>query len=122
MEELKKFESVCIFKEKTEIEAYEKFSSRIHEILETITKLDYIGIKNLAYEIKGNKKGYYVLLQFTATEKQVTELEKYYRLNDDIIKFITIRLQLLILTSKKNILKKGRNTNENNNKNKKTYF
>lgn len=92
MNELKNYESVCIFKEKTEIEVYEKFSARIHEILDNITKLDYIGIKNLAYEIKGNKKGYYVLLEFTATEKQVTELEKYYRLNDNIIKFITIRL------------------------------
>lgn len=91
MEKFKKYESLCIFKEKTEIEVYEKFSARIHEILNSI-KMDYRGVKTLAYEIKGNKKGYYVLLNFTATEKQVAKLEKYYKLNDDILKFITVEL------------------------------
>lgn len=92
MEELKNYESICIFKEKAEIDVYEKFSARIHRILDNITKLNYIGVKTLAYEIKGNKKGYFLELEFKATEKQITELEKYYRLNGDIIKFITIRL------------------------------
>ncbi len=92
MEEFKKYESVCILKENIGVKALDQFGIEVKDILKeaNITKIDDIGFKKLAYEIKGNKKGYYILLEFTTTEKQVAELEKYYRLNDDIIKFITV--------------------------------
>ena len=50
-----------------------------------------MGMRNLAYEIKKNKRGYYFVIYFKAEPKLVLELERLYRINEDILRFIVIR-------------------------------
>ena len=57
-----------------------------------VVKIDNWGLKNLAYRIKKNRKGHYVLLNITAPAKAIFEYERLMRLNEDIIRYMTIRV------------------------------
>ncbi len=50
-----------------------------------------MGLRKLAYEIGKNKEGYYVVFEFEAKPELIVELERNYRINDEIIKFIVVR-------------------------------
>lgn len=94
MENKRLYESVLIFK--GEFAEYE-YKKALNEIIEKvkdlidIKKVDEIGLKKLAYEVKQNKKGYYVVVYYKATSQSILEIERYFRIKDDIIKFITIK-------------------------------
>ena len=57
----------------------------------TIVSYDDIGTKNLAYEIEKNKRGYYYVIYFTAPSVSIGELERNYRVNESILRFIFIK-------------------------------
>ena len=50
-----------------------------------------MGKRKLAYEIKKNVEGYYVLYNFEANPGFIAELERVYRITDGILKFIVVR-------------------------------
>ena len=50
-----------------------------------------MGKKRLAYEIKKFHEATYILFNFEAKPDSITELERVYRITDDIIKFIVVR-------------------------------
>ena len=56
-----------------------------------IEKIKELGIKNLAYEVKNNKTGYYVDIEFLANDKDIKNLELYCRKNENILKWIFVR-------------------------------
>jgi len=60
-----------------------------------VTKTEYWGLRNLAYRIKKNRKGHYLLLNIEAPWAAVAEMERQERLNEDIIRFLTIRAEEL---------------------------
>ncbi|MGH7857798.1 MAG: 30S ribosomal protein S6 [Candidatus Binatia bacterium] len=68
---------------------------RVRSILEadkaTIRSLDEWGIRELAYNIQKQRRGYYVLVQYTASPQAVTELERQLRLADQALRFLTVR-------------------------------
>ena len=57
-----------------------------------IVKVDNWGLKNLAYRIKKNRKGHYVLLNIVAPAKAISEYERRIRLNEDIIRYMTVKV------------------------------
>jgi small subunit ribosomal protein S6 len=57
----------------------------------TIVACDEMGSKNLAYEIDNHKRGYYYVIYFTAPSESISELERNYRVNESIIRFIFIK-------------------------------
>jgi len=57
----------------------------------TIVSVDDMGSRNLAYEIEKQKRGYYYVIYFTAPSESVLELERNYRVNENIIRFIFIK-------------------------------
>ncbi|MBT7642262.1 MAG: 30S ribosomal protein S6 [Rhodobiaceae bacterium] len=57
-----------------------------------ITKIEYWGLKSLAYRVKKNRKGHYSLLNIDASHAAVAELERRISLNDDIIRSMTLRV------------------------------
>ena len=57
-----------------------------------VEKADNLGKKKLAYPVKKNAEGYYVVLYFTANPSIIAELERNYRITDDVIKFMTINV------------------------------
>ncbi len=58
-----------------------------------VVKVDNWGLKNLAYRIKKNRKGYYVLLNIVAPSKAINEYERVMRLNEDVIRFMTVKVE-----------------------------
>lgn len=57
-----------------------------------VVNVDNWGLKNLAYRIKKNRKGYYVVLNIAAPANAIFEYERLVRLNEDIIRFMTIKV------------------------------
>lgn len=51
------------------------------------------GLRNLAYRIKKNRKGHYVMMNLDAPSDVVTELERQQRIHDDILRYMTLRVE-----------------------------
>lgn len=60
-----------------------------------VTKTETWGLKNLAYKIKRNRKAHYVMLNIDAPAGVVAELERQTSINEDVIRFLTIRVDEL---------------------------
>jgi small subunit ribosomal protein S6 len=60
-----------------------------------VKKREYWGLRNLAYRMRKNRKGHYVLLNLSAPATAVAELERTMRINEDIIRYLTIRVEQL---------------------------
>src|SRR5262249_26489316 len=60
-----------------------------------VTKQEYWGLRSLTFKIKKNRKGHYVLLNIDAPWAAVAELERQIKLNEDIIRRLTIRVEAL---------------------------
>jgi len=73
-------------------EAIDKFSDLIKKLKGSIVKVNEWGKRKLAYELKRFDKGYYVVLDFCALPKMVTELERNLKLDDRILKYITVKI------------------------------
>lgn len=67
------------------------------EIIESndgsIVTIDKWGLKKLAYLIKKEQQGYYVLIEYAGKPEAVAEMERIYRINDKVLKFMTIKTQ-----------------------------
>ncbi len=60
-----------------------------------VTKNEYWGLRNLAYRVKKNRKGHYLHLNFKAGGAVITELERQEELSDDVIRYLTVRVDEL---------------------------
>jgi small subunit ribosomal protein S6 len=58
----------------------------------TMKKREYWGLRGLAYRIKKNRRGHYMLLGLDAKPAFVTEMERQLGLNEDILRFMTLRV------------------------------
>ncbi len=58
----------------------------------TVDKMEKWGKRRLAYKVEKHREGFYVLLQFTSGPEVVKELERRLRVNDMVIKFLTVRI------------------------------
>jgi small subunit ribosomal protein S6 len=58
----------------------------------TVDKVDKWGVRKLAYRVEKRNEGYYVLVQFTSNPETVKEIERRLRVNDAVLKFITVRI------------------------------
>lgn len=61
----------------------------------SLKKQEYWGLRGLAYRIKKNRKGHYMLLAFDSKPVAVTEMERQLGLNEDVLRFMTIRLDAI---------------------------
>jgi small subunit ribosomal protein S6 len=60
-----------------------------------VTKKEFWGLRNLAYKIKKNRKGHYVLLNIDGPSDAVLEMERNMRINEDVIRYLTLRVDEL---------------------------
>ena len=67
-----------------------------------IEKQEYWGLRSLAYRIKKNRKGHYVLLNINAPGKAVQELERQLKINEDVLRYITVSVDAFEQSSNKN--------------------
>jgi len=73
----------------------DQFTAVLSENGGGVKKKEYWGLKTLAYRIKKNRKGHYVLLNIDAPPAAVREMERQMRINEDILRFLTVRVDEL---------------------------
>jgi small subunit ribosomal protein S6 len=62
---------------------------------DSVAKREYWGLRSLSYRIKKNRKGHYLLLGLNAKPASVNEMERLLRLNEDVLRFMTIRVDAI---------------------------
>lgn len=85
------YETVCIINKNISLEKYCQLKKYIQEYCENIKEFDEMGIKKLAYNIKEEKEAFYLRFEWQGTPENISEIERYFRINDDVLKFINIR-------------------------------
>ena len=60
-----------------------------------VTKREYWGLRNIAYRVQKNRKGHYFLLNIDAPSAAVKEAERQMSLNEDVLRFLTVRVEEL---------------------------
>lgn len=73
----------------------DQFAAVLGENGGAVKKKEYWGLKTLAFRIKKNRKGHYVLLNIDAPPAAVQEVERQMRINEDILRFLTVRVDEL---------------------------
>ncbi len=94
---MRNYESVIIVRPgaaaETELTAViEKYSAVITNHGGEIAGIDRWGLKKLAYPIKKETQGVYLLARYTATPEDILELERLLRIDDRVIKYLTVKL------------------------------
>ena len=91
---MNKYESVIIINPSLEEEGLKNLIQKFTNLINTDGKVESVeemGKRKLAYEVKKNKEGYYVLFNFEAKPELIAELERNYRITDEVIKFIVVK-------------------------------
>lgn len=91
---MNKYESVIIINPSLEEEGIKNLINKFSSLINTegkVESVDELGKRRLAYEVKKNKEGYYVVFHFEAKPTLIAELERNYRITDEVIKFIVVR-------------------------------
>ena len=96
IEEIKKDweRSVVIVNPNLEEESVKSLINKFSDLINTDGKVDSVeelGKKKLAYEIKKQKEAYYLIFKFEANPELISELERNYRITDEVIKFIVVK-------------------------------
>ena len=91
---MNKYETVFIINPSVEEAGIKDLIQKFSDIINNDGKVEEVqemGKRKLAYEIKKNTEGYYVVINFEANPELIKELERNYRITDNVIKFIVIR-------------------------------
>lgn len=86
----------------------EDLVAKVSKIIETaegkIKNLQQLGKKKLAYNIKKFREGNYIYVEFDANGSVVLSLENFFKVNDDVIRFLTVKVE----EKKKKAVKKAK--------------
>lgn len=94
---MNKYETILIIDPNAGSEDIERIMEDVQNLISGsgggITKVDRWGKKRLAYEVKGNRDGYYGLINFEAEPQFIQRLGRYYGLTEQVIKYMTVRAE-----------------------------
>lgn len=93
---MNKYESVIIVNPNVDEEGIKALEKKFTDIINNdgkLEKIDNLGKRKLAYEVKKNNEGIYLVLTFEANAGLIEELQRNYRITDEVIKFIVIRIE-----------------------------
>lgn len=95
---MNKFETVIIIKPEISKEEFDKTIEEFKDLIISFSnekkakiKTEDIGIKKLAYEIQKHKEGHYFIFEFYSHSEDITELERVFRINENVLKYIVVR-------------------------------
>ena len=91
---MNKYESVIIINPNVDEAGLKALQDKFTGLINGNGKVEEVvdmGKRKLAYEINKNKEAYYVQFNFESNPEAITELERIYRITDDVLKFITIK-------------------------------
>ena len=90
------YEHVLISRQDISAQQAEALNDTLKAMLEEqggkVAKIEYWGLRNLAYRINKNRKGHYSLLVIEAPSAAVQEMERQLSLNEDVLRFLTVKV------------------------------
>ncbi|WEJ57442.1 30S ribosomal protein S6 [Devosia sp. FJ2-5-3] len=93
------YEHIFLARQDVSQQQVEELTTALTEILAQgggkVTKNEYWGLKGLSYRIRKNRKAHYTLLNLDAPATAVAEMERQMRINEDILRFMTVRVDEL---------------------------
>ena len=93
---MRRYETIFIVRSNIAEDEIEAAISKASSIIEgdggTIIKIDKWGLKKLAYLIKKESQGYYVYIDYAGIPASVSEMERIFRIDDKILKYLTVKL------------------------------
>ena len=93
---MNKYESVVIINPNVDEEGIKALVQKFTDLINNdgkVEKVDELGKRKLAYEVQKNKEGYYVVFYFEANPSLISELERNYRITDEVIKFMSVKVE-----------------------------
>jgi small subunit ribosomal protein S6 len=91
------YEHMLIARQDISAQAVDALATHLKTIIENeggkVEKQEYWGLRTLAYRIKKNRKGHYVLLNLNAPANAISELERQLKINEDVLRFLTVRVE-----------------------------
>ncbi|HOP74049.1 MAG TPA: 30S ribosomal protein S6 [Bacillota bacterium] len=92
---MRNYEAMYILKPELEEEALNAAIARFEEVVTNnggeVVKTDRWGKRRLAYEVKGYLEGFYVLMEFKAPNNLSQELDRIFKIQDDVIRHLVIK-------------------------------
>jgi small subunit ribosomal protein S6 len=99
------YEHLLIARQDISAQQVDALATHLKTIIEgeggKVEKQEYWGLRGLAYRIKKNRKGHYVLLNINAPSKAVTELERQIKINEDVLRYLTVKVDAFDTSSSK---------------------
>lgn len=93
------YETVFIARQDVSAKQVEDFAKAFGKIVNDnggqVKNTESWGLRNLAYRIKKNRKGHYTLIHSDAPPAAIAEMERNMRLNEDVLRFMTVRIEKL---------------------------
>ena len=93
------YEHIFLARQDVSAQQVEELTNNMTEVLTSnggkVTKNEYWGVKTLSYRIRKNRKAHYSLLNIDAPHAAVAEMERQMRINEDILRFMTVRVDEL---------------------------
>ncbi len=93
------YEHVYLARQDISAQQVEALSEQFKNIITShggkVEKLEYWGVKSIAYRIKKNRKAHFTLLNIDASAAAVTEMERQMGINEDVLRFLTVRVDEL---------------------------
>jgi small subunit ribosomal protein S6 len=95
------YEHVVISRQDISPQQAEALNDQLKSVIEqgggSVAKIEYWGLRNLTYRIKKNRKGHYSLLAIDAPSDAVKEMERQLSINEDVLRYLTVRVEELDL-------------------------
>ncbi|MGF1464104.1 MAG: 30S ribosomal protein S6 [Maricaulaceae bacterium] len=93
------YEHVLIARQDVSSQQVEALTDTLRELIEgqggKVVKTEYWGLRNLSYRIKKNRKGHYALMGLDAAPEAITELERQLRIHEDVLRYMTIKVDAI---------------------------
>lgn len=92
---IRRYETMIVLRTDLQEAGVKEQIERVRKLLETqgatVAGIHEWGLRELAYIIQKERRGYYVLVEYTATAAAVAELERTLKLSDFVLRFVSIR-------------------------------
>jgi len=100
------YEHLLIARQDISAQQVDALATHLKTIIEgqggKVEKHEYWGLRGLAYRLNKSRKGHYVLLNINAPGKAVHELERQLKINEDVLRYITVKVDKFEQSSNKN--------------------
>ena len=92
-----RYEHVYLARQDASVQQVEELTAQLKGVVEglggSIAKTEYWGVKSLSYRLRKNRKAHFTLMNLDAPPAAINEIERLERLNEDVLRYLTIRVE-----------------------------